>query len=314
MLANMKVVAIGAGKWGTNILNTLHEMGNLAGIVELNQSQHPTLQEKYGVPVANQLSDFDTDAFQAVTVATPAATHKAVGLEAIALGKHAFIEKPITLSGADAEELIRAANQASVTLMTNHLLLFQPAIEFMGQSIREGLIGELRSIHVTRANLGRARDVENVLWSLGVHDVAVVLDLVKDEPAKVIAVGDDFLTEGIEDDTYLHITFKNGVKAHIHNSWLWPVLDRRTIVIGSKGMLWYDELNQTVTLHRKSIDASLQNINDGEEQVFEGAAKPLTLSIEHFLDCASSGKTPRSDGASARTVIGILEEASRSLK
>ena len=79
-------------------------------------------------------------------------------------------------------------------------------------------------------------------------------------------------------------------------------------------MLWYDELNQTVTLHKKSINASLQNVNDGEEVVFEGAAKPLTLSLEHFIDCATNGKTPRSDGASARTVIGILEDASRSLK
>ncbi|MCB0826009.1 MAG: Gfo/Idh/MocA family oxidoreductase [Armatimonadetes bacterium] len=310
----MKVVAIGAGKWGTNILNTLHETGNLAGIVELDESQHTTLQEKYDVPVAKTIRSLVPDSFQAVTIATPAPTHLGVGLEAIALGKHAFIEKPITLSAADAEELVKAADQAGVTLMTNHLLLYQPAIEFLGKSIREGLIGDLRSIHVTRANLGRARDVENVLWSLGVHDVAVVLDLVQDQPQDVTAVGDAFLNAGIEDDTHLHITFENGVKAHIHNSWLWPVLDRRTIVIGSKGMLWYDELNQTVTLHKKSINASLQNVNDGEEVVFEGAAKPLTLSLEHFIDCATNGKTPRSDGASARTVIGILEDASRSLK
>ncbi len=309
----MKIAVVGVGAWGKNIARTLKELGSLGCIVESDVSKHAGHTETYGVPVFADLEGADPSLFDGVAVATPAEHHFALASWALQHGKHAFVEKPITLSSRDADELVRMADEAGLCLMAGHLLLYQPAIDFLARSISEGLVGDLWSVHVRRLNHGRARDVENVFWSLGVHDVAVVLDLVKEEPVSVTAVGDDFLNKGIHDDTHVHMTFPGGVRAHIQSSWLWPDRDRRTVVIGSKGMLVYDELAQSVTLHKKSIGSDMANIDDGEEVVFEGASAPLTLEMETFIDCSRSGREPRSGGKSAAAVVRILELADEAM-
>ena len=143
----------------------------------------------------------------------------------------------------------------------------------------------------------------------GVHDVAVLLHLVGAAPTSTTFSGHCGLQSEIEDDTYLHMDFPGGVKAHLHNSWLWPTNRRGLTVVGEKGMLVYDEVAQNVTLHRKTIDADLQNQDGGEEVVFEGSGQPLRLELEHFIDCIATRATPRSDGQNGLDVVRVLETA-----
>lgn len=309
----MNVCVIGVGMWGKNIANTLKSLDCLGCIVEADQGKHQAHRDTYGVPVFESLECADTTLFDGVAIATPAEHHAPLAIAAMRLGKHAFVEKPIALSSAEVDQMVKVAHETGRTLMAGHLLIYQPAVDFLKRAIDEGLIGELWSVHIRRLNHGRARNVENVLWSLGVHDVAVVVNLVGGEPKKVTAVGDDFLTAGIHDDTHVHLEFPGGVRAHIQSSWLWPDRDRRTIVIGSKAMLVYDELAQTVTLHKKSIGSDMANIDEGTEVVFEGAAAPLTLEMQEFLLCSQTGRAPKTDGASALTVTRILEQATEAL-
>ena len=173
-------------------------------------------------------------------------------------------------------------------------------------------MGKVFTILQERKKLGRARKVENVLWSFGVHDVAVLLHLVGEAPVKVSAVGHCGLQEdlGIEDDVYLHLDFSNGIQAHLHNSWLWPENRRCLTIVGSKGVLVYNEIEQTVKLHRQRIDPETLDItNEGEEIVHEGAKQPLEIELAHFLDCIKSRETPKSDGRSGLEVIRVLEKA-----
>ena len=193
--------------------------------------------------------------------------------------------------------------------MTGHLLLYQPAIQFIKKYIDDGKLGKIHSLHQERLNLGRARNAENVLWSLGVHDIAVLLYLIDKTPEKVIATGQHVLQDKIEDDTYLHMTFEGGLVAHLHNSWLWHEKHRMLNVIGEKAMLTYDELEQTVILHNKTIDSNLQNQDNGSELIYKGEGQPLRLECEHFLNCCATREKPVSDGASALEVIKILEAA-----
>ena len=309
----MKVCVIGVGMWGKNVANTLKSLGALACIVESDQAKHAAHQETYGVPVFSSLEAADASLFEGVAIATPAEHHAPLAIQAMNMGKHAFVEKPIALSSEEVNQMVSVAAQAGRTLMAGHLLIYQPAIDFLKKAIDEGLVGDLWSVHVRRLNHGRARDVENVLWSLGVHDVAVVVNLIGGEPVKVTAVGDDFLNQGIHDDTHVHLEFPGGVRAHIQSSWLWPDRERRTVVIGSKAMLVYDELAQTVSLHKKSIGPDMANIDEGTEVVFEGAAAPLTLEMQEFIMCGQTGRTPRTDGRSALTVTKILEQATEAL-
>jgi predicted dehydrogenase len=153
--------------------------------------------------------------------------------------------------------------------------------------------------------------VENALWSLGVHDVAVLLYLAGGVPESVVGVGQAALNPAIEDDFYVHMKFSNGVQAHLHTGWLWPERRRRLTVVGQKGMLVFDELAQQVTLHRKTIDENLNNRDEGEEVVFENSDPPLKLEIEHFLTCCQTRQTPKSDGKSALQVIKVLERVEK---
>jgi predicted dehydrogenase len=156
--------------------------------------------------------------------------------------------------------------------------------------------------------LGKARAVENALWSLGVHDVAALLYIVGEAPVDTLFSGHAALNEGIEDDTYLHMTFANGCKAHLHNSWLWPEDRRGLRVIGEKGMLVYDEKAETVTLLKKSIDSQLNNVDQGSELLFEAPSnfQALTTEMKHFMHCIQTRETPRSCGKNGLDVVRVI--------
>jgi predicted dehydrogenase len=250
----------------------------------------------------------------AVAIATPVPTHYPIAREALLAGKDVFVEKPITLSLAEAEDLAKLAKQLDRVLMVGHLLLYQPAIQWIKQYLAAGELGQVHSLHQQRLNLGRARAVENVLWSFGVHDVAVLLHLVGAAPTRIYATGQRVLQAKVEDDVYLHLGFPGGVQAHLHTSWLWPERRRGLTVVGSKGMLVYDEIAQTVTLHKKGITPELANRDEGAEVVFSGSGEPLKLELEHFLARVADRAAPLSDATSGVEVVRVLEEASRQLE
>ena len=171
---------------------------------------------------------------------------------ALEAGKDVFVEKPMTLTAAESAKLIELAESNDQrVLMVGHLLLYQPAIQWIKKQLDEGMLGEVFSLHQERLKLGRARYIENVTWSLGVHDLAVLLFLTDEDPDSVFASGHCGLQERVEDDVYVHLHFPSGIRAHLHNSWLWPENRRGLTIVGEKGMLVYDEVNQRVIHHRK---------------------------------------------------------------
>ena len=307
----MRIGVVGAGAWGKNIVNTLAELGHLAGVADLSpELRLKTAEAHPETPVVETFDQLVGLGVEAVCISAPAEHHAPLARQALEAGLHVFVEKPMTLSVADAEDLVALAEGAGRTLMVGHLLLYQPAVQFLKAQIEAGRVGTLYSLNHERLNLGRARKVENVLWSLGVHDVAVCLYLAGCGAAEVVYFGQDALQPGIADDTRLTIRLESGAVGHVHNSWLWPELRRCLTVVGSAGMLVYDELTQTVTWHDKGITPELANRDGGSELVFEGAGKPLTLEMEHFVECCETGRTPISDGRSGLEVVRVLERAS----
>ena len=301
-------MAVGAGAWGKNIVRNLDELGVLSGIVEGNNdllnayaNDHAGLS-LYADRRAALASDCD-----AVAIATPTPAHYEIAMAAIAAGKDVFVEKPMTHSSAQAREMVEAAEAGGRILMVGHLLMYQPAIAWIREYVAAGEIGELFSIRHERLNLGRARSAENVIWDIGVHDMAIMLYLVGSAPERVRGTGHRMLGLPVEDEVHVHLEFANGVRGNLHTSWLWPETNRRTILRGSRGMLVYDEVAQTVTNHRKWIDEDLQNRDEGSEVVHRGDGQPLKLELQHFLDCVADRSTPRSDGRSALAVIETLE-------
>lgn len=310
----MKAAVIGAGMWGKNIVRTLDAMGFLAAVADLDEGLRASLAATY--PEAVMYDDpaaIISSDIPAVCIATHAPTHFPLAKALMESGKDVFVEKPMTLSYADAQELVEIAKENGRVLMVGHLLLYQPAVKFIKEAIGSGMVGELIAIHQRRLGLGRARNVENVLWSLGVHDVAVALYLIGKEPAGVQINGQRILQPGIEDDVHLQMTFDGGVQNYLHCSWYWPEKERGMVVIGTEAMLVYNELEQTVTLHKKTIDSDLKNVDNGSEIVYQGSGEPLKLELTHFLECAQDRKMPISSGESGAEVIRVLEIASERL-
>lgn len=314
----VKVGVIGAGNWGRNVVRTFHLLGALGAVAEADVGLHPALAELCpGVPLhADYRSLLASDEIPAVAVATPAPTHCQIARDALLAGKDVLVEKPITLLSAEAEELVALARERGRILMVGHLLLFQPAVQWMKGYLAQGALGRVVSLHQERLNLGKARAVENALWSLGVHDVAVLLYLLGGQaPCRVEATGQRILQPSVEDDVHLHLHFSDGTKAHLHTSWLWPEKRRRLVVLGSDGMLVYDELAQSVTLHRKRIAASdLRSWDAGSEVLFQGSGEPLAAEAAHFLTgVAGRNPSPLIDGRHGADVVRVLEQASAAL-
>jgi len=249
---SIKVAVIGAGNWGKNLVKNFYELGALSAVVDEDEGRLNKVGKDYkGVHLLTSLNNLWKMDIPAVAIATPAPTHYEITKTALTKGRDVFVEKPFTLNASQAEELVTLAKSSGRIIMVGHLLLYQPAIRWIKDCILKNTLGKLYFLHQERLNLGRARRGENALWSLGVHDVAVFLDLVGKNPLRVEVVGQPVLQKDVEDDVYLHLAFPEGVAAHLHASWLWPEKHRRLTAVFERGMLVYDEIAQTVTLHKK---------------------------------------------------------------
>ena len=318
-IVNKKVCVIGAGDWGKNHIRTLNDLSALKGIVEIdkvilkkNLNRYPGLQGHTNVESA-LLEDYD-----AFTIATPAKTHYKIAKAIIKSQKHVLIEKPMTLSVNEAEELVKLSDKKKVNVMVGHVLLFHPAIQKIKKMIDKGEIGELQYLYSNRLNLGKVRTEENVFWSLAPHDIAIFQYLTSSSPKKINATGSTFLQEGIPDSTITQLEYENGVKAHIFVSWLHPFKEHRLVVIGSEAMITFEDSRNDKPLKFYSKKFSLQS---GIPEKIDGPvkllpfknSKPLEVELDYFINHLESVKPKISDINHGLEVVRILVEAGKQI-
>jgi predicted dehydrogenase len=229
-------------------------------------------------------------------------------------GKHCFVEKPLAQSVEGAERAVAAAEAAGRVLMVGHLLEYHPGVTKLKEIADSGELGAIHYIYSNRLNLGKLREDENALWSLGAHDVSVVLLLAGEEPYEVEARGEAYMRPGIEDVVFGFLRFPSGRAAHLHLSWLDPHKERRFTVVGARRMATFDdmELERKVTVYDKGFDEDAGSY--GEYITRSGDIwsprvpnrEPLRLECEHFATCVREGRAPRSDGASGLRVVRVL--------
>ena len=200
-------------------------------------------------------------------------------------------------------------------LMVGHLLEYHPGVAKLKEIADSGELGDIHYIYSNRLNLGKLRADENALWSLGAHDVSVVLHLADEEPYEVDARGESYMQPGIEDVVFGYLRFPSGRAAHLHLSWLDPHKERRFTVVGSKRMATFDDMDieRKVTVYDKGFDEDTGSY--GEYITRSGDIwspripnrEPLRIECEHFVECIREGAQPRSDGASGLRVVRVLE-------
>jgi predicted dehydrogenase len=315
--APVSVGVAGLGYWGPNLARNFASLpgcelrwccdADVAARAR-HQGSHP--DTRFTSRFEDLLED---DGLDAIVLATPVPTHAELAVRILEAGKDCFVEKPLAQSVADAERVVEAVGDR--ILMVGHLLMYHPGVSALKDLADAGELGEIHYIYGNRLNLGQLRADENALWSLGAHDVSVVLHLAGEEPYELDARGESYMREGIEDVVFGFMRFPSGLAAHLHLSWLDPHKERRFTIVGSKRMATFDDmdLERKLTVYDKGFDES--SASYGEYITRSGDIwsprvpniEPLRLECEHFLECVRTRSQPRSDGQNGLRVVRVLE-------
>jgi predicted dehydrogenase len=321
----VKLGVAGLGYWGPNLARNFAAIDGCELTWCCDGSQAARERWRPAFPSARFTGELDDllgdPELDAVVLATPVPTHGPLAERVLAAGKHCFVEKPLADSEAAAERAVAAAEASGRILMVGHLLEYHPGVAKLKEIADSGELGDIHYIYSNRLNLGKLRADENALWSLGAHDVSVVLHLADEEPYELAARGESYMRQGIEDVVFGFMRFPSGLAAHLHLSWLDPHKERRFTVVGARRMATFDDMDieRKVTVYDKGFDES--SASYGEYITRAGDIwspripnrEPLRIECEHFVECVRTGRRPRSDGASGLRVVRVLEGLQRAL-
>jgi len=319
-----RLALAGLGYWGPNLARNFDDLADLAWLCDVSEEKRAEFAPRY--PSAVVTGDFDElladDTLEAVVIATPVSTHHELAKRALEAGKHVLVEKPPATRAVEMDELVGIADDRNLVLMPGHLLLYHPGVLKLKELIDAGELGDVLCVYGNRQNLGIVRTNENALWSLGVHDLSVILYLLDEEPEAAVAYGRDFLTEGVEDVVFCYLRFPSGKIAHMHLSWLDPHKMRRITVVGREKMVVFDdmELERKVTIYEKAPWKRAETY--GEWQTRSGdisipkiaTDEPLKLECQHFLALVDGNGDRAKVARDGAMVVRALERLTDSLR
>jgi predicted dehydrogenase len=323
---DVTVGVVGLGYWGPNLARNFAALDGCRLTWCCDRSDEARARWERSLPgtrFTGELDDLLADEeLDAVVIATDVPSHAALATRALSAGKHCFVEKPLARSAAEAADVVAAAEAAGRTLMVGHLLEYHPGIAKLKEIVSSGELGDVYYVYSERLNLGKIRNDENALWSLGAHDVSVLLHLFDgEEPSEVLTRGESFVRPGVEDVVFCYLRFPSGRVAHMHLSWLDPHKERRLTVVGSRRMATFDDmaLEQKVTIYDKGFDPDFRNY--GEYITRSGDVmsprisneEPLRIECRHFVDSVRTGTVPQTGPDSAMRTVRVLESLQRSL-
>jgi predicted dehydrogenase len=323
---------IGCGYWGPNLLRNFaeNETAQLRWICDTDEMRLAAMGRRYpGARTTTDskelISDGDLDA---IAVVTPVATHFQIARDALLAGKHVLVEKPLTATTREAEELIALASQNGRTLMVDHTFVYTGAIRKMKEIVKSGELGELLYFDSVRINLGLFQRDINVLWDLAPHDLSIMDYLIERQPLGLSALGSCHIEPGIENIAYMVMKFPDDFIAHFHFNWLAPVKIRRTLIAGARKMILYDDIEPTekVRVYDKGVTTNRNTDREANYQTLISyrtgdvwapkldATEALHYVVAEFIDSIRGRRHPMTDGESGLRVVRLLEAAQTSIK
>ncbi|HET9981398.1 MAG TPA: Gfo/Idh/MocA family oxidoreductase, partial [Ktedonobacterales bacterium] len=292
---------IGLGYWGPKLARNLESLpqASLEIVADLSPaSLKRAKQERPWITTTDKIEDVFTSNVDAVVIATPVSTHFELARTALLHGKHVLVEKPLTASVAEAEELVALARQQNRILMVGHTFQYSPAIRELRQLIQDGELGNIYCIEIERLNLGLYRSDIDVIWDLAPHDASILLTLLGESPIRTHAHAHGHLHPAIYDVAHINLDFATGATAHIHVSWLHPDKVRKVTVIGDKRMAIYDDTNpaEMLKIFNKGADVGIDPIVSYRYGAISIPhiewVEPLRLECEDFAHAIRTGEQP----------------------
>lgn len=326
----INVGVVGIGYWGPNIIRNFysHPETQVKMCCDLKDERLQFVEKTYpAIETTNEYKDvLKSTEIDLVAICTPVFTHYELAREALKAGKHVLIEKPMTSTSAQAEELINLAEQKNRQIFVDHTFLFTGSVKKIKEVIESGEIGDLLYFDSVRVNLGLFQHDVNVIWDLAPHDISIMDYCLSQKPECVIATGSDHFRGGMEDVAYMTVYYPNNLIGHIHTNWLSPVKVRQTLIAGSKKMIVWDDIqpSEKVRIYDKGVD-----VINGVDQVYNmliqyrtgdmycpkiDGTEALKAEVTHIADCLMNGTKPVSDGQAGLMVVKILEASDQSVK
>jgi predicted dehydrogenase len=312
-----RVAVVGLNYWGPNLARNFDDLAELAWLCDIAEDRRASMAIRY--PKARVAAELDEvladDSVDAVVISTPVPTHYDLARRALEAGKHAFVEKPPAMRAVEMDELVRLADENARVLMPGHLLLYHPGVQKLKELIDGGELGEVRCVYGNRVNLGIVRSNENALWSLGVHDLSVILYLLDEDPELATAQGSWSIHEGVEDVVFCFLRFPSGKIAHMHLSWLDPHRMRKMTVVGREKMAVFDdtEPERKVTVYEKSAGPAGE-LYSGDVYIPKiSTAEPLRLECAYFLELIEGKHDAAKVARDGARVVRALEMLTNSL-
>ena len=311
------VGVVGLNYWGPNLVRNFNDIADLTWLCDLDEAQLQTIGTRY--PNARTTSSFDElladDTLDAVVIATPVPTHYALAKQGLAAGKHVFVEKPPAMRAVEMDELVSLAVEQDRVLMPGHLLLYHPGVLKVKDLIDRGELGDVLCVYGNRVNLGIVRSNENALWSLGVHDLSVILYLLDEDPELATAQGSASIHPGVEDVVFCFLRFPSGRIAHMHLSWLDPHKMRKMTVVGREKMVVFDDMEpeRKVTVYEKRAGAAGE-LYSGDISIPKiSTDEPLRLECAYFLELIAGQHDKSKVARDGARVVRALEMLTNSL-
>ncbi len=314
---------VGAGYWGKNLARNFHALGALHTLCDRSEEVLGSYGPEYGEVRKTQSFDevVASAAVRKVAIAAPAVLHHRLAKAALLAGKDVYVEKPLCLDIGEAEELRDLADKHGRILMVGHLLQYHPCVLELQRMVLDGELGRVQYITSNRLNLGKIRQEENALWSFAPHDISVILSLVGNRvPESVRCVGESYLSPKVADTTLTTFRFPDNVRAHVYVSWLNPFKEQKLTVVGSRGMVVFDDTKpwmEKLLMHRDYLTWSDGRMpmpaKVGAVPVVVPEQEPLRNECLHFLECGATRRAPRTDAREGLRVLRVLKAAQSSL-
>ena len=328
-MTKINVGVVGYGYWGPNMVRNFAETpgAQVVAVSDLRPQRLSLVQSRYpAIKITTDAKELIADpSIDAVIISTPVSSHFQLAMEVLQAGKHVLVEKPLTSTSVQAQELIEEAERRGRVLMVDHTFTYTGVVRKIHDLIAAGELGDLYYYDSVRVNLGLFQHDVSVLWDLAVHDLAIMDYILPVKPRAVSATGISHVSGAPEDVAYLTLFFENHLIAHIHVNWLAPVKIRRTLIGGTHKMIVYDDLepSEKIKLYDKGI--TLNSQSDNLYQMMVGyrtgdmwapqidATEALRTEAIHFLHCIEQGERPLTDGQAGLQIVKILEAATRSM-
>lgn len=333
MGSKIRLAVMGGGYWGKNLIRNFCSLEGVEVKLLCDLSEEALRECKALYPSLETSGDlgriFQDDAVDGVVVVTPPSLHYQPAKEALAAGKHTFVEKPMAMSYREGKELVELAERGRKILFVDETFLYDPALRIVKEMVEGGEIGEIYHILLERLGMGRVRCESNVWWNSAPHDLSILRYLIEREVRSISLRAYAYLQGGIEDIALATLELEGDMSAWIHLSWFHPLSTASLIIIGSRGAISYEGRfkKRKVTLSRYDVGRPPTHRVQGfptpnfipiqssvENEIVDfGPEEPLRACCTSFVKAITEGMEPPTSGRNSLKTLQVLEAGEISL-